>query len=68
MRHVCLHEGEILSWRIARYLSSNREAGVGYDNIQIVQEKAKLGIIIAVEYAQSDNLDAVGEKAQAQMP
>ena len=48
----------ILNFRTDWYIKSNRESGEGYGDILIAHERARIGIIIEVKYAENDNLEA----------
>mgnify|MGYP002676485954 FL=1 len=46
---------------------SNREAGDGFSDIQILIDDAETGIVIEVKYAQDGDLEAECQKALTQM-
>lgn len=48
-------------------ITSNREAGEGYFDIQIEIEEEGIGIVIEVKYAEGGNLDAACREALAQI-
>lgn len=46
----------ILNFRTDWIVKSNREGGLGYNDILIMHRKSHIGMIIEVKYAESDNL------------
>ena len=48
-------------------VSSNRESGDGFSDIQIMVDESETGIIIEVKYAENDNLEAECQKALKQI-
>jgi hypothetical protein len=48
-------------------VKSNRESGTGYSDIQIQDRKSKIGILIEIKYAPSENLDECCRKALQQI-
>lgn len=57
----------ILNFRTDWIVKSNREGGLGYNDILIFHKKSRTGMIIEVEYAGNDNLDAECRKALEQI-
>lgn len=57
----------LLQYREDWLIRSNREAGVGYNDISVVYNAKKVGVIIEVKYAENDNLDAECIKAIKQI-
>ena len=57
----------ILNFRTDWYITSNREAGEGYNDILIAHERARIGMIIEVKYAENDNLENECAGALAQI-
>ena len=57
----------ILNFRTDWYITSNREAGDGYNDILIAHERARIGMIIEVKYAENDNLENECAGALAQI-
>ena len=47
----------ILNFRTDWIVKSNREGGLGYNDILIMHRKSHIGMIIEVKYAESDNLE-----------
>ncbi len=57
----------ILGFKASWIVTSNRESGDGYSDIQIQIEDEEIGIAIEVEYAQSADLEAECRKALEQI-
>ncbi len=57
----------ILGYKEGWYVSSNKEAGNGYSDIQIEIEDEKIGIVIEVKYAHEEDKDGVCRKALEQI-
>ncbi len=57
----------ILGYKGGWYISSNKEAGNGYSDIQIEIENEKIGIVIEVKYAHEEDKDAVCREALEQI-
>lgn len=57
----------ILSFKGGWMVSSNRESGDGFSDIQIMVDEPETGIIIEVKYAENDNLEAECRKALKQI-
>ena len=57
----------LLQYREDWLIRSNREAGIGYNDISIVYSAKKIGVIIEVKYAENDNLDLECAKALRQI-
>jgi hypothetical protein len=57
----------ILKFRRDWIVRSNQEAGDGYNDIMIMYNAQKVGMIIEVKYAEHDDLDAECQKALAQI-
>ncbi len=57
----------ILNFRTDWIVKSQREGGLGYNDILIMHKKAHLGMIIEVKYAESDNLEAECMDGQRQI-
>lgn len=57
----------ILGFKSGWYIKSNKEAGIGFSDIQIEIEEEEIGIIIEIKYAHSANLNAECQKALLQI-
>lgn len=57
----------LLQYREDWLIQSNRESGVGYNDISIEYNAKKVGVIIEVKYAENDDLDAECAKAIRQI-
>ncbi len=57
----------ILKYREDWIVKSNQESGEGYNDITIIDNAKKLGIVIEVKYAENDNLNAECSKAIKQI-
>lgn len=57
----------LLGFKSSWAVFSNREAGVGYSDIQIMIDDEELGIIIEVKYAEDGNLEAGCRRALKQI-
>ena len=57
----------ILKYREDWIVKSNQESGEGYNDITIIDNAKKLGIVIEVKYAENDNLNAECSKAMKQI-
>lgn len=57
----------ILSFKGGWMVSSNRESGDGFSDIQIMVDESETGIIIEVKYVENDNLEAECQKALKQI-
>ena len=57
----------ILGCKEGWYVSSDKEAGNGYSDIQIEIEDEKIGIVIEVKYAHEEDKDGVCRKALEQI-
>jgi len=57
----------ILGYKSGWYVSSNKEAGEGYSDIQIEIEDEKIGIVIEVKYAHDSDLEGVCGEALTQI-
>lgn len=57
----------ILGYKSGWYVSSNKEAGEGYSDIQIEIEDEKIGIVIEVKYAHDSDLAGVCGEALTQI-
>lgn len=57
----------ILNFRTDWYVSSNREAGEGYNDIMIVHDGSRTGMILEIKYSATDDLDAECQKALGQI-
>lgn len=57
----------LLGFKEGWTVMSNREAGDGFSDIQILIDDAETGIVIEVKYAQNDDLEAECQKALTQM-
>ena len=57
----------ILKFRRDWIVRSNQESGDGYNDIMIVSNAKRLGLVIEVKYADNGNLDAECAKAMAQI-
>lgn len=57
----------ILGFKDSWIVNSNREAGDGYDDIQVEIEDEEIGIVIEVKYAHDGDLEGGCQKALAQI-
>ncbi len=57
----------ILNFRTDWIVKSNREGGLGYNDILIMHRKSHTGMIIEVKYAERDNLEAECRDALSQI-
>ena len=57
----------LLGFKEGWTVMSNREAGDGFSDIQILIDDAETGIVIEVKYAQNGDLEAECQKALTQM-
>lgn len=57
----------ILNFRTDWIVKSNREGGLGYNDILIMHRKSHTGMIIEVKYAESDNLEKECRDALSQI-
>ena len=57
----------ILGFKNDWYVSSNREAGIGYSDIQVEIEKEKTGIVIEVKYAHDEDMETLCREALKQI-
>lgn len=57
----------ILGFKASWAVSSNRETGEGYSDIQVEIEDEEIGIVIEVKYAQNADLETECQKAFCQM-
>ncbi len=57
----------ILGFKNDWYVSSNREAGIGYSDIQVEIEKEKTGVVIEVKYAHDEDMETLCREALKQI-
>lgn len=57
----------ILGYKSDWYVRSNKEAGMGYSDIQVEIEDERIGIVIEVKYAHDSDIDSLCMEALAQI-
>lgn len=57
----------LLQYREDWLIRSNREAGIGYNDISVIYNAEKIGVVIEVKYAENDTLDVECAKALRQI-
>lgn len=57
----------ILGYKSGWYVWSNREAGMGYSDIQVEIEDEQIGIVVEIKYAHYSELDTKCEEALKQI-